>query len=231
MAETYRTFRIRAKEKGNGFGYHIEFDNNEKLIGDPLRLKQILFNLVGNAIKFTERGKVFVICRKTSSTFVLKNQVKVRFEVHDTGIGIHPKKLNSIFEGFTQADSSLSRKFGGTGLGLTISKSLIEMQDGLIGVASEEGKGSVFYFEIPYTFADADDLLLSMEMEKIESDVLKDKYILLVDDDPFNIKLTTMILERWDVRLICFAASVGDDHAKRIRSNSYRYSYARYERY
>jgi len=206
MAETYRTFRIRAKEKGIGFGYHIEFDNNEKLIGDPLRLKQILFNLVGNAIKFTERGKVFVICRKTSSTFVLKNQVKVRFEVHDTGIGIHPEKLNSIFEGFTQADSSLSRKFGGTGLGLTISKSLIEMQDGLIGVASEEGKGSVFYFEIPYTLADADDLLLSIEMEKIESDVLKDKYILLVDDDPFNIKLTTMILERWDVR-VDFASS------------------------
>jgi signal transduction histidine kinase len=114
------------------------------LIGDPLRLKQVLYNLVGNAIKFTERGKVFVLCRKIINPLNADERFRIRFEVHDTGIGILPEKLEAIFEGFTQADSSLSRKFGGTGLGLTISKRLVEMQDGIIGVESEAGKGSVF---------------------------------------------------------------------------------------
>ncbi len=219
MAETYKTFRIRAKEKGIRFGYHIEFDSNKTLIGDPLRLKQVLFNLVGNAVKFTERGKVFVICRKTSNTFILENQVRVRFEVHDTGIGIQTEKLETIFEGFTQADSSLSRKFGGTGLGLTISKRLVEMQDGLIGVASEVGKGSVFYFEIPFTPGGADDSAHSWEGGVVESMLLKDKYILLVDDDSFNIKLTTMILGRWGIKVD--RASSGEQALTMIVRNDY----------
>lgn len=218
MSETYKTFRVRAREKGIRLGYHIESDGNKRLIGDPLRLKQVLFNLVGNAVKFTERGKVFVICRKIAGTLISDNHLRLRFEVHDTGIGIPPDKLEAIFEGFTQADSSLSRKFGGTGLGLTISKKLIEMQDGMIGVASEAGKGSVFYFELSYILADADENVITGETPE-ESLLLKDKYLLLVDDDNFNIKLTTMNLERWGVKVD--SATSGGQALEMIALNNY----------
>ncbi|MBE0663203.1 MAG: response regulator [Bacteroidales bacterium] len=201
MEETYKTFRVRSRDKGIRFGYHIEFDGENILIGDPFRLKQVLFNLVGNAIKFTDRGKVFVLCRKITNPLASDKHVRLRFEVHDTGIGIQPEKLEAIFEGFTQADSSLSRKFGGTGLGLTISKRLIEMQDGIIGVASEAGKGSVFHFELSYTQAVEGEVVLTADANRFEPALLKNKYILVVDDDAFNIKLTSMILERWGIKV------------------------------
>lgn len=201
MEETYKTFRVRSRDKGIRFGYHIEFDGESILIGDPLRLKQVLFNLVGNAIKFTDRGKVFVLCRKITNPLASDNRVRLRFEVHDTGIGIQPEKLEAIFEGFTQADSSLSRKFGGTGLGLTISKRLIEMQEGMISVASEAGKGSVFHFELPYNQATSGDVVQAADANRIEPALMKNKYILVVDDDAFNIKLTNMILERWGIKV------------------------------
>lgn len=201
MEETYKTFRVRSRDKGIRFGYHIEFDGEGILIGDPLRLKQVLFNLVGNAIKFTDQGKVFVLCRKITNPLASDNRVRLRFEVHDTGIGIQPEKLEAIFEGFTQADSSLSRKFGGTGLGLTISKRLIEMQEGMISVASEAGKGSVFHFELPYNQATSGDIVQAADANRIEPALMKNKYILIVDDDAFNIKLTNMILERWGIKV------------------------------
>ncbi len=201
MDETYKTFRVRAREKGIRFAHHIESDSEAILIGDPLRLKQVLFNLVGNAIKFTERGKVFMLCRKTANSLISDDRIRLRFEVHDTGIGIAPEKLEAIFEGFTQADSSLSRKFGGTGLGLTISKRLVELQDGIIGVASEAGKGSVFYFELPYAEAGSSQAQITEDAGGFEPMLLKNKSLLLVDDDSFNVKLTSMILERWGVEV------------------------------
>lgn len=219
IQETYKTFRLRAREKGIRLGYHIEYDGDMILLGDPLRLKQVLFNLVGNAVKFTERGKVFILCRKSQSKLISANQIKLRFEVHDTGIGIQSDKLESIFEGFTQADSSLSRKFGGTGLGLTISKRLIEMQDGIIGLESEAGKGSVFHIELPYELALSDQEVLSSEPDEARPKLLKGKYILVVDDDAFNIRLTTMILERWGIRTD--HALSGTDALKMLTRNEY----------
>lgn len=219
LEETYKTFRARAREKGIRLGYHIEFDGEKILIGDPLRLKQVLFNLVGNAIKFTERGKVFVLCRKASNPLITNDLFRLRFEVHDTGIGIRPEKLEAIFEGFTQADSSLSRKFGGTGLGLTISKRLIEMQEGIIGVESEAGKGSVFYFELPYVPVTSQKATLAADAEKVTSMQLEGKYVLLVDDDAFNVKLTIMILQRWGVK-VDYALS-GSDALAMISRNEY----------
>jgi len=219
MEETYKTFRVRAREKGIRFAYHIEPDSEKLLLGDPLRLKQVLFNLVGNAIKFTQRGKVFALCRKTAYPLIADNRIRLRFEVHDTGIGIAPEKLEAIFEGFTQADSSLSRKFGGTGLGLTISKRLVELQEGFIGVSSVYDKGSVFYFELPYAVAGTDESLIAGESSGIEPRLLKDKSILLVDDDVFNIKLTTMILEGWGVKTD--AALSGNEALKMIAKKEY----------
>jgi signal transduction histidine kinase len=115
------------------------------LIGDAMRLRQILLNLAGNAIKFTNYGKV------TISVIVVgfnKNGFLLKFMVEDTGIGISKKNSKRIFDEFTQADASTSRRFGGTGLGLAICKSLIKMMGGAIQLESEEGKGSVFYFSI-----------------------------------------------------------------------------------
>lgn len=219
MDETYKTFRVRAREKGIRHGYHIELNSKEILLGDPLRLKQVLFNLVGNAIKFTDCGRVFILCRKIASPLITDDRVRLRFEVHDTGIGIQPEKLEEIFEGFTQADSSLSRRFGGTGLGLTISKRLIEMQGGIIGVASEAGKGSVFYFELPYAIPDLTQTTLPAEAVGVEPMQLKDKFILLVDDDAFNVKLTIMILERWGIK-VDYAVN-GSDALAMISKNEY----------
>jgi two-component system sensor histidine kinase/response regulator len=128
----------------------IESDVPFVIVGDPKRLRQILMNLCGNALKFTHEGTVTV--RVTKKTQIIKNtkkQLALRFEVIDTGIGMSEETCSRLFQSFTQADSSTARKYGGTGLGLSISKKLVDLMDGKIGVTSEPGKGSIFWFEIP----------------------------------------------------------------------------------
>jgi two-component system, sensor histidine kinase and response regulator len=140
---TLKPLSFRAEEKGLELACHVHTDVPEDLFGDPLRLRQVVLNLVGNAIKFTEKGEVVVEVGVAGTT---EDDVSLHFSVRDTGVGIPQDKLKSIFEPFTQVDGSMSRKFGGTGLGLTISTRLIEMMGGRVWVESEVEKGSTFHF-------------------------------------------------------------------------------------
>jgi signal transduction histidine kinase len=139
-------FMPAANKKRLGLGCLVEPDVPSAVVGDPVRLRQVLTNLISNAIKFTERGEVKIRAGRQADTacdFIL------RVSVRDTGIGIPADQLSRVFESFTQADSSTSRKYGGTGLGLTISKDLVTLMGGEIGCESEVGRGSTFWFSVP----------------------------------------------------------------------------------
>jgi signal transduction histidine kinase len=141
------TFMYQAREKRIALDYHIDEHLNKILVGDPVRLQQILINLISNAVKFTHTGSIKVVCTAEREQ---KGICWVRIEVIDSGVGIPQEKLNTIFESFSQADASVTRKYGGTGLGLTIVKQLVELQKGRISVTSKENEGSSFTVLVPY---------------------------------------------------------------------------------
>lgn len=187
----------RASEKGIGFNVtELKGKENYVLKGDPFRLRQVLINLMSNAIKFTIKGKVLL---ESNLKVDSKNHVITRFKVIDTGIGIPTKRLHTIFDQFRQVDSSITRKYGGTGLGLTISKNLIEMQGGDIEVESEEDAGSTFTVTIPYKKAAKSELIEEQETGEVDPEVLKGKKILLVDDDTTNLQLGELLLQNMGV--------------------------------
>lgn len=172
------------------------FNNNDQkpivVIGDALRLSRVLTNLVSNAIKYTDQGKVMV---HLSTQGVSDNFIELHCDVIDTGIGIAEHKLDLVFEKFAQADTSTTRRFGGTGLGLTITKQLVEMMGGQINVKSKIGKGSVFSFTIPYALA-TDQEIIALEsslvtqgyqhMRKIAALSPNDIELLVAEDHPLN---------------------------------------------
>jgi len=147
VGNTILMMKVQADSKGISLTYNITPSTPYELIGDPHHLRQVFINLIGNAIKFTEKGGVKLLVSTTSES---ESLAKIRFEVVDTGIGIPIDAQSSIFESFTQADSSTTRKFGGTGLGTTISKQIIELMDGSLGVHSAPGNGSTFWVEVPF---------------------------------------------------------------------------------
>ena len=143
LEETRKTLELRARQKGLDLDCNVSDDVPKALVGDPDRLRQIVVNLVGNAIKFTESGRVTVDVTMASED---ASSAELHFQVKDTGIGIPRDKQHSIFEAFTQADGSATRKYGGTGLGLSICSKLVALMGGRIWVESESGKGSAFQF-------------------------------------------------------------------------------------
>lgn len=179
---------VRAYKKGLEMPLRISSEVPECVIGDPERLRQILINLLGNAVKFTEEGQVFLDLR-IDTDFSEEDKKKVIFAVKDTGIGIAEEKQKNIFNSFTQADASSTRKYGGTGLGLTISKQLVELMGGEIWLKSSPELGSTFYFSLPFE-------VISEKSEQLEtrSQQFSDLRILTVDDNPTNIFILKEIL-------------------------------------
>lgn len=196
--QVYDFFRYEAKRKG--IDLLIEHGKNvpEYVTGDPLRLKQIMVNLVSNALKFTSRGHV-----KISVEAMVNNlrEIVLEVKVSDTGIGIAPEKLNLIFDEYTQADSSTTRKYGGTGLGLTITRKLIELQGGTIEVQSEPRKGSTFTFAIPYALSDLKGHNEALEMKFKQPEKIKELRILVADDENYNRLLLQHIFEKWSLEI------------------------------
>jgi signal transduction histidine kinase len=152
IEEVVRVLAITATRKGLALDQRIDPRLPERLEGDPVRMRQVLMNLVGNALKFTDAGGVTI----ETHTEDTATHASIRIEVRDTGIGIAPERHAEIFESFTQADSSTTRRFGGTGLGLTICRQLVELMGGTIGVDSAVGEGSTFWFELTLRKVDAD---------------------------------------------------------------------------
>lgn len=174
-----------------GIRLFLDFDPAipESMIGDLLRLDQILVNLINNALKFTEQGEVTVRARLVST---VQQSCVIRFEVQDSGIGMSQEQMGKLFQGFQQADDSITRRYGGTGLGLVISKQLVERMDGEIGLTSEPGKGSLFWFTIPLVKSQQ---RAGEEGNASSLEAIKGAYILLVEDNEFNQQVASGILE------------------------------------
>ncbi len=191
---------FRAHEKGLEFILMVDPEVPLALRGDPGRLRQILINLSGNAIKFTQQGEVSLhVTREHAAEEVDIHGVDthaaapalLRFELRDTGIGIPPVKLATLFQPFLQVDASMTRRFGGTGLGLSISKRLVELMGGEIGVESSEGEGSTFWFTIDLPTA------MSVPAPEQRADLLAGRRILVVDDNRTNRRLLELLLAHW----------------------------------
>ncbi len=195
----------------------IEIDDNvpRYIRSDSLRINQILINLINNAIKFTERGGVIIKVKLSTK----KNAGSIiKFEVQDTGIGIPKEKQGTIFQNFTQADASTTRKYGGTGLGLAISKKLAYMLGGEIGLNSEPGKGSVFWFTVKVEFANADEVEKDVENTGVEVNFSLFK-VLLAEDNIINQKVGSMVLKT--LGLYCDMVSNGKEALKMQLRNHY----------
>jgi PAS domain S-box-containing protein len=192
LEDTMRVLAPRAYKKGIELACRIHPEVPETLVGDPLRLRQIVVNLVGNAIKFTDHGDVVVQVQPASCT---EDEVELHFSVRDTGIGIPLEKQQVIFDAFSQADSSTTRRYGGTGLGLAISSQLVELMDGKISVESQPGVGSTFHFTV---------FLGVGEPQAIKSRgkwvSLTELPVLIVDDNAINRRILEEVFMNWRMR-------------------------------
>ena len=193
-------FQFKAEEKGIRLKVQMDSDVPKVIIGDPTRLTQILNNLMSNALKFTEEGKVTLAVEVLEEE---ENEIVLLFEIIDTGIGISQSQIDKIFERFTQANESTTRKFGGTGLGLSIVKRLIELQGSQIKIESEEGKGSCFSFRLRFGVVKEDFTSGVSKKQVLETNYydLQGLRVLLVEDNVINQLIATEFLNSWNVTL------------------------------
>jgi signal transduction histidine kinase/CheY-like chemotaxis protein len=185
------TLAESAQKKGLELICQIQLRDFSNAEGDPARFRQILFNLIGNAIKFTDQGEVVVT---VSAQPITDNQTRIRFQIADTGVGIPSQHQGKLFDVFTQADGNTTRQFGGTGLGLSISKQLVTLMDGDIGFVSASGKGSVFWFEIPMR-------VFPVQNQHFDDNRLQNFSVLLVDDNSTHRMVLSNQLSTWGINV------------------------------
>ena len=194
VEETVDILTVKAFEKNLEMICHIDPSLPSQFNGDPVRIRQVLVNLLGNAIKFTQQGEILVSAVPAGEIYIKNNKkyLDVEISVKDTGIGISKEKLGKIFESFTQADNSTTRKFGGTGLGLTISRSLAELMSGNLTVKSEMGRGSAFTLHMP--------LEVTNERPQISTEYKPPlRKVLVIDDNATNRNLMEQIMKYFSI--------------------------------
>ncbi len=189
-----QVLKHKAEEKGLFLSCYVSQSISKVLLGDPYRINQVLMNLLSNSLKFTENGGVNIECTLVSAE---GNYQYILFKVIDTGIGISKEFLGQIFDKFTQEDDSVTRKFGGTGLGMSISKQMIELMGGDIHVESEKNIGTTISFTLKFPRGTSEDLPSNREASAIDIQILKGKKILLVEDNEMNRFLATTILSQY----------------------------------
>ncbi len=197
IEETFDLFTAKASNKNIELLYLVDDEIPSWIRGDITRIRQILANLINNALKFTKIGEVFVSVKINSQT---EDNIELVFAVNDTGVGIPEDKLNKLFKAFSQVDSSTTRQYGGTGLGLVISKRLCELMGGRIWVESKNTEGSIFYFTLQVTISDAPKSLFEPKIE-----LLQGQHILVVDDNTNNQRILNHLLHSWN----CSTSTVG----------------------
>ena len=187
---------VSVRQKQLGFNFVNNLNDDYYLRGDPVRIKQILINLTSNAIKFTQEGTITITIDEDTQVASDKEIKQIWISVTDTGIGISPDKQDHIFDSFSQADTSTTRKFGGSGLGLSICKSLATMMNGTVGVQSVPDEGSTFWFSIPLEISSKDDFIATVSPPPLQPRIGDDNRILLVEDNHTNITITEEILKK-----------------------------------
>ena len=209
------TFDYLAQEKGLSFT--LTYPHNLYINGDPLRLIQILTNIIGNAIKFTKEGAVSLVIETLKES---DKSIKLRFRIKDTGIGIKKETQEKLFEAFAQADTSITRQFGGTGLGLTITKQLVDMMDGTISINSQENVGSEFVIEITFKKSSVESIHATMSsLEELDYEEFKNLHLLIVEDNKTNQLVIMGILEDYEMNLDF--ASNGEEGVAMVEKNDY----------
>jgi signal transduction histidine kinase/CheY-like chemotaxis protein len=210
IEESLDIYAMKAIEKGIDLLYMLQPEAPPFLIGDMKRIRQILGNLINNAIKFTDEGEIFISVEKKSQT---NDYCELLFSVKDSGIGIQKEKLSLIFEAFTQGESFVSRRYGGTGLGLAIARHLVGLMGGQIWAESSPGKGATFYFTVKLRIADTPTTKLYIRGQIPE---LKGSKVLIVDSDPTSRQIFTVQFEAWGMR--AYTASTAKEAMRIIES-------------
>jgi signal transduction histidine kinase/CheY-like chemotaxis protein len=214
MNNIQNSLKEQASINNNDFYLNIDSRVPEILIGDPTKLSQIFINLINNALKFTKNGTVNV---NANTIIANEGNCNIQFEIKDTGIGIALDKQESIFESFSQGSVEINRKYGGTGLGLTIVKKLISLMGGNIKLKSDIGIGSVFSFALDFNIGE--EIAISTENNIIDENIFVNKMILLVEDNKINQMITKKILEKKS--MVCDISETGEDAIEKMKTNDY----------
>lgn len=210
------SFRFTAEKKDVSLYLDLDEEIPPTIVGDPNRLTQILNNLVSNAVKFTEEGSVGLVVSLNEKS---EEELIIEYVVADTGIGISEEKQEAIFDSFTQEKSETSRVFGGTGLGLTISKKLVELQGGKIELDSEKGQGSTFTVTMPFKVEKAaDDERTHQTVDQHMSNSLSGATVMLVEDNAINQKVMIRFLEKWNIEVVL--AENGVEAVQKMEDNA-----------